>query len=194
MFSIAEANVRYSWLTDDAYKYYDGYVSTHPNASVQYIDDGAFLDEKTFFPLKDFSSLVKAGAFIASDCHEKHDWDLSNAHREFVVEDMRKAGFRVDGLGKCLHTDDIPEDGKTLDLANFYGDHPKGSVYAKKEALNNYAFTMAFENSIESGYVTEKPFDALEAGKNKIFMSFWLLISFAPLYCILLRFSSSVSG
>jgi hypothetical protein len=171
MFNIAEANVRFSWLTDDAYKYYDGYVSTHPNASVQYIDEGAFLDEQTFFPLKDFNSLVKAGAFIASDCHERHDWDLANAHREDVVRDLRTAGFRIDGLGRCLHTDDIPEDGKTLDLTNFYdGSHPKGNMFAKKEVLNNYAFTMAFENSIESGYVTEKPFDALEAGKKQNFI------------------------
>ena len=27
-------------------------------------------------------------------------------------------------------------------------------------------FNMAFENSIEKGYVTEKPFDALIAGKG----------------------------
>ncbi len=35
----------------------------------------------------------------------------------------------------------------------------------KREVLNHYyAFNMAFENSIESGYVTEKPFDALIGG------------------------------
>jgi hypothetical protein len=165
MFETEESKIRFSWLTDGAQKYFDGYSSPHPDSSVQRIYDEAYLDESTLFPLKDFSSLVKAGAFIASDCHEWAN-DHANGHRNTIVTDLRTDGFRIDGLGKCLHTDNIPESGKTLDLTNFYGTHPRGSHFAKIEALNNYAFTMAFENSIESGYVTEKPFDALVAGKN----------------------------
>jgi len=35
----------------------------------------------------------------------------------------------------------------------------------KRETIGKFMFNMAFENSIEPGYVTEKPFDALIAGE-----------------------------
>jgi hypothetical protein len=34
----------------------------------------------------------------------------------------------------------------------------------KRQAIARFMFNMAFENSIEDGYVTEKPFDALISG------------------------------
>ena len=34
----------------------------------------------------------------------------------------------------------------------------------KRAAIARFMFNMAFENSVEAGYVTEKPFDALLAG------------------------------
>ena len=39
------------------------------------------------------------------------------------------------------------------------------NLILKKDAIARFMFNMAFENSIEDGYVTEKPFDALMAGK-----------------------------
>lgn len=40
-----------------------------------------------------------------------------------------------------------------------------GSNLALKRAvISRFMFNMAFENSVEAGYVTEKPFDALLAG------------------------------
>jgi hypothetical protein len=44
------------------------------------------------------------------------------------------------------------------------------NLFLKREVINSYAFTMAFENSIEAGYVTEKPFDALVAGSVPVFL------------------------
>ena len=38
------------------------------------------------------------------------------------------------------------------------------NLILKREAISKFMFNMAFENSIEEGYVTEKPFDALMAG------------------------------
>ena len=35
----------------------------------------------------------------------------------------------------------------------------------KRDAISRFMFNMAFENSIEDGYVTEKPFDALISGQ-----------------------------
>jgi hypothetical protein len=37
----------------------------------------------------------------------------------------------------------------------------------KRDAIARFMFNMAFENSIEDGYVTEKPFDALLAGNSQ---------------------------
>jgi hypothetical protein len=37
-------------------------------------------------------------------------------------------------------------------------------MVVKREAIGRFMFNMAFENSIEDGYVTEKPFDALISG------------------------------
>ncbi len=75
---------------------------------------------------------------------------------------IRDLGFRVDGLGRCLHTNHIPEG--VIDMQKFR--NSQYNLHLKREVLNHYAFNMAFENSIESGYVTEKPFDALIGGTN----------------------------
>jgi Glycosyltransferase family 10 (fucosyltransferase) C-term len=44
----------------------------------------------------------------------------------------------------------------------------EGHHHYKREAISRFMFHMAFENSIESGYVTEKPFDALLSGMRTI--------------------------
>jgi hypothetical protein len=41
------------------------------------------------------------------------------------------------------------------------------NLVLKRDAIGRFMFNMAFENSIEDGYVTEKPFDALLAGDNQ---------------------------
>ena len=164
MFETEESEVRFSWYFDNARQYFDGFSSTHPSSSVQRVYNAAFLNETEFLPLKNFTSLVKAGAYIASDCH-RHDG--ANANRDNVVRGIRDNGFRVDGLGRCLRTDVIPEG---INLQKFR-QNTRYNLYLKREVINNYAFTMAFENSIEDGYVTEKPFDALMAGKLSLIFS-----------------------
>lgn len=158
MYETEESEVRFSWYFNTARQYFDGYSSTHPNSSVQRIYNAAFLNATEFLPLKSFSSLVKAGAYIASDCH-RHDG--ANSNRDNVVRSIRASGFRVDGLGRCLRTDSIPEG---INLQKFR-QNTRYNLFLKREVINNYAFTMAFENCLEDGYVTEKPFDALMAGK-----------------------------
>lgn len=38
------------------------------------------------------------------------------------------------------------------------------NLHLKREVIGKFLFNMAFENSLEPGYVTEKPFDALVSG------------------------------
>lgn len=38
------------------------------------------------------------------------------------------------------------------------------NLHLKREVIGKFLFNMAFENSQEPGYVTEKPFDALMSG------------------------------
>jgi Glycosyltransferase family 10 (fucosyltransferase) C-term len=68
----------------------------------------------------------------------------------------------VDGLGRCLHTAHIPEN---VSLGNSH--NSELNLILKREAISNYQFYLAFENSIETGYVTEKVFDGLVAGKGR---------------------------
>ena len=44
------------------------------------------------------------------------------------------------------------------------------NLILKREAISNYMFYLAFENSIETGYVTEKLFDGLIAGTVPIYL------------------------
>lgn len=39
------------------------------------------------------------------------------------------------------------------------------NLYLKRNAIGHFMFNFAFENSLEPGYVTEKPFDAIIAGE-----------------------------
>jgi hypothetical protein len=43
---------------------------------------------------------------VASDCHKR---DGANANRDGIVQLLRTEGFRVDGLGRCMHTNTGPE-------------------------------------------------------------------------------------
>jgi hypothetical protein len=39
------------------------------------------------------------------------------------------------------------------------------NLFLKRKVMGNFLFNLAFENSLEPGYVTEKPFDALVSGQ-----------------------------
>ena len=73
--------------------------------------------------------------------------------------ELKRAGLRVDGLGKTLRTQNpqqVPlEETPVTDV----------NLVLKRAAISRYLFNLAFENAIEPGYVTEKVFDALIAGR-----------------------------
>ena len=132
-----------------AFRNFDGYSTTNPKSHVQRIYDEAFINTSSILPLKPFSELIKAGAYIASNCRN------ANAHRDELVGKVRQAGFRVDGLAKCMKSPDNPEGIGLPKAVNTEYD-----LTVKRKVINHFMFYFAFENALEPGYVTEKPFDA----------------------------------
>jgi Glycosyltransferase family 10 (fucosyltransferase) C-term len=64
-------------------------------------------------------------------------------------------------IGGCLKSKS-PE-GVTLEIT----DDTERNLALKREVIAKYLFNMAFENVQDPGYVTEKPWDALLAGKYR---------------------------
>jgi hypothetical protein len=118
----------------------------------------AFLNESDFLPTKNFSSLIKGGSYVASDCHRR---DSANSNRDQIIQLIRNEGFRIDGLGRCMHTEPGPE-GVSLPKSR----DTRYNLFLKRHTIGHFMFNMAFENSLEPGYVTEKPFDAILAGES----------------------------
>ena len=158
-----ESRVRYNHLFEPSFKHFDGSSTTHPFSTIQRIYNEVRINSSEFVQETfNFSSLVKGASYVASDCHKR---DSANANRDSVVGDIRRAGFRVDGLGRCMRSATGPE-GISLPKS---GD-TRYNLLLKRKAIAKYMFNLAFENSIEPGYVTEKPFDALLSGTVPVYL------------------------
>ncbi len=158
---------RFGHLFDHSFPLFDGYSTTHPLSSVprSYL---TLLNASLFFPEKLFSTLIKGAVFVASTCHRERSTLSSMKHkgREGIVQEiMASKIFRVDSLGKCLHTSTGPEG-----IVLTSGSTPQESLHLKQTAISHYLFYFAFENTIEAGYVTEKIFDALIAGVVPVYL------------------------
>ena len=158
-----EAKQRYNGLFEPSFKNFDGFSTTHPTASVPRVYFEAFLNQSEFLTPKNWSTLVKGGVYVASDCH-RHD--SANANRDGVVFTLRKEGFRIDGLGRCMKSHTPTPEGIELISTK---DNRYNLIY-KREVISKYMFYMAFENSLEPGYVTEKPFDGIFAGIVPVYL------------------------
>jgi hypothetical protein len=153
-----ESRVRYHMLFDPTFKFFDGFSTTHPTSHVQRVYESVFINASQFIgPMHPFSKLIKGAAYVASDCHKR---DSANANRDHIIWQLRKEGFRVDGLGRCMHQ--LGPEGVSLPTNK----EARYDLNIKRRAIARFMFNMAFENSIEPGYVTEKPFDALISGRS----------------------------
>jgi len=96
-----ESFTRFKKLFSDGFPRYDGNSTTHPSSSVQRFYFDSSLSNVTFLTLKPFTNLIKGAAYVASECHKR---DGANANRDSVVYELRMAGLRVDGLGRCMRS------------------------------------------------------------------------------------------
>jgi len=166
--SSEESHARFHGLFNASFGNFDGSSTTHPASSVQRIYDAAYLDGYHPLPLplpssdlgSNGTAQFPAASFIASVCHKG-----PHAYREKLVAELRHAGVRVDGLGRCAKSSAPP--GVVLHHAPH---NNTLNTEHKRQVVAQYMFNLAFENSVEDGYVTEKPFDALIAGSVPVYL------------------------
>jgi len=86
---------------------------------------------------------------------------------EFAERTCRRAAqahdIAVDSIGDCDRTAPWPRHVCNAELQS-KGATGSGCADSKGEALRRYRYYLAFENTNEEGYVTEKVYDALDAG------------------------------
>ena len=90
-----------------------------------------------------------AAAFVASNCHDKV--------RTAIASKLAQRGVQVDSLGKC-----VPKHTRGAHNATYRD----GSKILQ---LMDYRVYLAFENSRERGYVTEKILDGYKAGTVPVY-------------------------
>ncbi|KAG4104337.1 hypothetical protein H8356DRAFT_1638558 [Neocallimastix lanati (nom. inval.)] len=101
-----------------------------------------------------------AAVFI-SNCN------AANKRLEFLNELMKYT--KIDSFGLCAHNKDP-----------YAEDEDNGSWGTKMNTIRKYKFTLAFENSNDRDYVTEKFFQPLEAGSVPVFYGTSNIADFAP--------------
>eukprot|EP01035_Chromulina_nebulosa_P035028 gene35028-47066_t len=150
-FTLAESEEslsRFSKLFHTSFPYFDASSTTSPFSTIQRTYFSG-LNSSEFLTMKGFHSLIKGASFVASTCHRGSG---GTTKRLALVLELQKH-MRVDSLGKCLHSKAAgPEKPVSLGV----GRTAKESLEMKREAISHYMFYLAFENTYERGYVTEK--------------------------------------
>lgn len=158
MIESEESHRRFRKLFADSFPLYDGNSTTSPYSTVQrsYIPK---LNVTEFLPMTPFAQSINGASFVASTCHKGG----GTTNRESIVVELGKT-IRVDSLGKCMKT--IRKDSTVLT----FGKTAKETLYLKQKAISRYLFYLAFENTNEPGYITEKVLDALVAGTVPVYL------------------------
>ena len=101
-------------------------------------------------PSVQYDDAIRGATFIARNCNTRNN-------REDVVRELMNF-TKVDALSSCLHNAE-PPNGLSLD----------GGQDGKKKLMGAYLFNLAFENSQEDDYITEKLWGALESGTLPVY-------------------------
>ncbi|KAI8452550.1 hypothetical protein BY996DRAFT_7218774 [Phakopsora pachyrhizi] len=100
-----------------------------------------------------------AAAFI-SNCSPM------NNRKEVLAELIELLPGKIDSFGSCIQNANTTE---VLEKLNLLEEGKKLSMWEEKtKIIERYKFTIAFENSNDEDYVTEKYYQALEAGSPPI--------------------------
>jgi len=117
------------------------------------------------------SGVASAAVFVAKNCHSRNG-------REALVKKLSsllRGG--VDRPGNCLNTRSWPSCSKPTKPTTAASTSSKCSKHA---VLRRYPFYLAFENSDDVDYVSEKVFHALEAGTLPVYAGAPNVAEFLP--------------
>jgi len=180
MASSEESYIRFGGHFNRMFQNFDGNSTTHPHSTIQRIFNEATMKngilgqslineirsnvttEDKNIKKYNFPSQIKGASYVASECHRR---DGANANRDNIVAQLRHAGLRVDGLGRCMKSS--PSNGTSL---SHFPNNSTLNAINKQIVIGKFLFNLALENSLESGYVTEKPFDALMSGTVPVYL------------------------
>ncbi|GAA5848403.1 hypothetical protein JCM8547_004505 [Rhodosporidiobolus lusitaniae] len=98
----------------------------------------------------------KIAAALISNCHPR------NARTLILQELSRLLPGKIDSFGTCEKNANLDETLREMGLYDAVGTHTRWNE--KITLIGHYRFTIAFENSNDLDYVTEKCFQALERG------------------------------
>eukprot|EP01068_Selenidium_serpulae_P017116 Selendium_serpulae@DN6350_c0_g1_i6.p1 len=124
--------------------------STFPTLYVDYFPHSF----ETYFPSRRPSPAVdpipeRAASFIARNCGS-----VMNERNDLV--EYLQGEMAVYSIGNCLNNAEWPKNG--------------GKYLEKVEALKHFALNLAFENQNSKDYVSEKVYDALQAGVIPVYL------------------------
>ncbi|KAJ3088803.1 Alpha-(1,3)-fucosyltransferase 11 [Quaeritorhiza haematococci] len=123
-------------------------------------------------PPKDFEHMI---IYIASSCEAKGQGFRQKDLRNQMVEDLAKL-VPVHSYGKCMHNMDFPPE-----FDDQYADRILDTGKTKKVALvSKYKFYLAIENKVDQDYVTEKFYQAFEAGAVPVYWGATNIDEYAP--------------
>ena len=142
-------------------RYFDGVSTTSSSSDIPRRQFDIMHPDTFLQPLILHSRLIRAVSYVQIRC----GFYNGSIYRDTVVRLLREQGVRVDGLAQCMHSPVGPE-GIHLTLTKHMNDTHKRFYLAKRQAISRYMFHLAFENAVERDWVTEKPFDALLAGRQ----------------------------
>ena len=121
--------------------------------------------ESALAPKKLSPSYVTAPIlWISSNCH-------APSNRTGYMQELMSM-TAVDAWGSCGKNKgpQLPPEIAKIQRSSMTESHYKGNwVGAKKEMMKHYLFTVAFENSVENDYVTEKLWQPLAAGSVPLY-------------------------